>query len=86
MNDIVSNDLFVHRHFINLDDKTFMYDIKFVLSEDGFFDFRHIGIHTVLEDSRLSPCINKDPHIITEEMYASAFDILIKDGVMKPHE
>jgi len=86
MKDTVSDMLFVHRHFKRCDDKLFLFDIKFELADDGFVDFKHIGIHAALEDLRLSSCINKDPNIITEGMYNSAFNMLIEDGVMKSHE
>jgi len=73
---------YVHQKIRTIDGKSFLFDLKFNIDSDNVIEFSHIGIHIIDEDQRVGPCINTDPHIITEGMCADGLDILVKDGVI----
>ena len=76
--------LYVHRKFEHREDDIYVFDIKFVITDDNVIEIKHVGIHAVNNDDlKLSPCVNGNPDIITAEMYDSAMKILMDEGVVK---
>jgi len=76
---------YVHRHFKLIAEKLFLFNLNYTIAEDAkSVKFSHIGVHAIDDDSKATPCINADPHIITESMCTDAMKILIIDKVIVP--